>query len=404
MALDLYRTAEQLEKATAHISNVRQERARQMEIAIVALQTADATTLNSRVHAAQGTLAFVPAEAVEEPGLTHTPSSLPDDFIVVAVDGSHIDVNRHLPLRCSLINIGGCKLTYGAAPEAYMFSQPTLRTSDTELYLDDLDSTASRQPVEGALMGLVRAVEEAKTLADVVEEDDSSLPSLALIDGTLVLWDLGGDRYPPYVRSQLVEDGLLAALARIRRQSQQKPTAAASYISLPNSSEVSNLLRLSLCDYDPLGNCHQHCRTFIPGDRHCDVLNAFTDRDLFDRILAPGERSAVFASRQAVVRDYYGDHRVHFFYVNVGEEIGRVEVPGWVASDPVLLDLTHTLVIDNARRGGGYPVVLQEAHEQAVITAADREAFSVMVERFLQGQHLPVYTSQKQRSKRQRYV
>ncbi len=197
---------------------------------------------------------------------------------------------------------------------------------------------------------------------------------------------------------------MLAALARIRRQSQQKPTAAASYISLPNSSEVSNLLRLSLCDYDPLGNCHQHCRTFIPGDRHCDVLNAFTDRDLFDRILAPGERSAVFASRQAVVRDYYGDHWVHFFYVNVGEEIGRVEVPGWVASDPVLLDLTHTLVIDNARRGGGYPVVLQEAHEQAVITAADREAFSVMVERFLQGQHLPVYTSQKQRSKRQRYV
>ena len=93
-----------------------------------------------------------------------------------------------------------------------------------------------------------------------------------------------------------------------------------------------------------------------------------------------------------------------FFYVNVGEEIGRVEVPKWVASDPVLLDLTHTLVIDNARRGGGYPVALQEAHEQAVVTSADREAFSAMVERFLEGQQLPVYTSQKQRSKRQRYL
>jgi hypothetical protein len=105
-----------------------------------------------------------------------------------------------------------------------------------------------------------------------------------------------------------------------------------------------------------------------------------------------------------VVRDSYGDHKVHFFYVNVEEEIGRVEVAGWVADNPALLELTHTLVIDNARRGGGYPVVLQEAHEQAVVTGADREAFSAMVERALEGQRLPVYTSQKQRSKRMRYV
>ena len=78
-------------------------------------------------------------------------------------------------------------------------------------------------------------------------------------------------------------------------------------------------------------------------------------------------------------------HRVHFFYVNVEEEIARVEVPGWVAADRALLDLTHTLVMDNARRGGGYPVVLQEAHEQAVVTGADREAFQNMVERALEG-------------------
>ena len=404
MALDLYRTAAQLEKATAQIGNLREERTRQLEIAIATLQEADAATLNDRVRAAQGTLAFLPAEAVEKPSLTQAAGSLPDDFIVVAVDGSHIDVNRHLPLRCSLINVGGCKLRYGTAPEAHMFSQPTLRASDPELYIEDLDSSGSRQPVEGALMGLVRGVEEAKALADIIEEEESSLPSLALIDGTLVLWDLGGDRYPSYVRSRLVDNGLLASLDRFRYLSHQKPIAVASYISLPNSSEVSNLLRLGLCDYDPLGDCHRHCRAFTPGVRHCDALNPFTDRDLFNRTLGAGERSAVFASRQAVVRDYYGDHQVNFFYVNVGEEIGRVEVPKWVASDPVLLDLTHTLVIDNARRGGGYPVALQEAHEQAVVTSADREAFSAMVERFLEGQRLPVYTSQKQRSKRQRYL
>jgi hypothetical protein len=404
MALDLYQTAAQLDAATAHVGNRGEERARHLEVALVTLRAADAAMLNARVDAAQGTLSFLPAEAVEDPGVTHAPGAIPDDFSVLAVDGSHIDVNRHLPLRCSLINIGGCRLTYGAAPDAHLFSSPRLRTSDAELYLADPASSASRQPVEGALMGLVRAVQEAEALADAVEEAASDLPTLALIDGTLVLWELGGDRYPAYVRSQLMDNGILAALGRLRDIAQRKTLGVASYISLPNSSEVSNLLRLALCDYAPLGDCQRHCRAFIPGDRHCDDVNEFTDRELFARILKPGERSALFASRSSVVRDSYGEHRVHFFYVNVEEEIGRVEVPAWVADAPALLELTHTLVIDNARRGGGYPVVLQEAHEQAVVTGADREAFAAMVERALEGQRLPVYTSQKQRSKRQRWV
>ena len=180
--------------------------------------------------------------------------------------------------------------------------------------------------------------------------------------------------------------------------------AVASYISLPNSSEVVNLLRLGLCDLDPVGHCQTHCRALVPGTRRCDAAHGLTDRVIFERTLAAGQRSAVFASRSPVARDAYGVHRVHFFYVNVGEEIGRVEVPAWVAVEPALLSLTHALVVDNARRGAGYPVALQEAHEQAVVTGADREAFRNMVERALEERGLPVYTSQKQRSKRRPWV
>ena len=69
-------------------------------------------------------------------------------------------------------------------------------------------------------MGLVRTVEEAAALADAVEAG-GGLPTLALLDGTLVLWELGGElpprgRYPDYVRERLLDDGLLAALDRIR--------------------------------------------------------------------------------------------------------------------------------------------------------------------------------------------
>ena len=408
MALDFYRTAAQIDAAlaTADLGVARDRRAGAV---LAALRDADASTLNARVEAAQGLLAFLPAEAVEPPGAVFDAPAPPSDFSVVATDGSHIDVNRHLPLRCALVNIGGCRLTYGEAADAELFSRPALRTADADLFLQDPDTPSARQAVEGALMGLVRTVEEATALADAVDTDGSGLPTLALLDGTLVLWELGGElpprgRYPDYVREQLLRDGLLAALDRIRDASKSQQVAVASYISLPNSAEVVNLLRFALCDWDPVGHCQTHCRALVPGDRRCDAAHGLTDRELFDRALAPGQRSAVFASRSPVARDAYGAHRVHFFYVNVGEEIGRVEVPAWVALDPALLSLAHALVVDNARRGAGYPVALQEAHEQAVVTGADREAFRNMVERALEGRGLPVYTSQKQRSKRRPWV
>ena len=36
------------------------------------------------------------------------PPECPKDWTALSVDGSHIDVDRHLPLRYHLINLGGC--------------------------------------------------------------------------------------------------------------------------------------------------------------------------------------------------------------------------------------------------------------------------------------------------------
>ena len=75
-------------------------------------------------------------------------------------------------------------------------------------------------------------------------------------------------------------------------------------------------------------------------------------------------------------------------------------MPEWAALDKGLLSLTHTLILDQCRRGMGYPVALSEAHEQAVISGPDRQRFREMVDRSLTERGLPVYTSQKSRSKR----
>ena len=95
---------------------------------------------------------------------------------------------------------------------------------------------------------------------------------------------------------------------------------------------------------------------------------------------------------------------MHFFYVKLDEEIARVEIPQWVADDNELVDLLHCLVLDQCRRGHGYPVALMEAHEKAVVTAADRERFRQLVELSLAEEGLGVTGSGKRKSKVSRWV
>ena len=84
-------------------------------------------------------------------------------------------------------------------------------------------------------------------------------------------------------------------------------------------------LRLAVCPYEPV-NCDHHCGHLRPGQRPCDSVGGLLDRDIFSRILAPGERSELFISTSSVVEAYYGDHAVAFYYLNAGEEmaLGRV--------------------------------------------------------------------------------
>jgi NurA-like 5'-3' nuclease len=109
-------------------------------------------------------------------------------------------------------------------------------------------------------------------------------------------------------------------------------------------------------------------------------------------------------TQSSIVQKRYGEHKVYFFYLRVGDEIARLEIPQWVAKDEGLLNLTHALVLDQCQRGQGYPVALSEAHEQAVVTTADREEFWQLVESLMVEEHMPTPTSAKSQSKRTRWV
>jgi hypothetical protein len=251
---------------------------------------------------------------------------------------------------------------------------------------------------------MLRAVMEIEGLADLVEASPPGLPVLALLDGSLILWELAGGAFPEYVRKALLDDRLLPALDRLKELGRTRTVAVASQISLPRSTDVINALRISepVCRWDTL-NCDGNCGSISRGDRHCDSIDGVTDRELFQVLLQPGERSAVFETTSSIVQEHYRDHRVQFCYINVGEEICRLEIPEWSSLGPAL-DLAHAGIVSQAEKGHGYPLAIQEAHEQAVVNGTDREYFAQLVEEMLSAEGLPTGTSQKARSKRTRWV
>ena len=77
------------------------------------------------------------------------PPDVPQDYTALSVDGSHIDVDRHLPLRCHLINLGGCVITYGKDFGCEMFSEPALAVADQDLYLHKPDDPSEERVDSG---------------------------------------------------------------------------------------------------------------------------------------------------------------------------------------------------------------------------------------------------------------
>ena len=403
MGLDMGQTVLQLDQLTQAVRGASEARDARLTALINAAAGIDPETATEKT-ADTRQRPYLAAEVEESLLGTYPPTEPPADWVVAAVDGSHIDVDRHLPVACYLLNFGGCVLTYGSNPDATLFSHPHLATTPEELYISDPTNSTGEEMISGALLGLVRTVKELETLAKTVEECPPGLPVLGLVDGSLVLWGLSGQAYRPYVSDAIISDGLLPAMKRLENLAGTRPVALAAYVSFPRSTEVVNAVRCSLCPHDN-AVCTQSCNNRRSTQQPCDGANEFLDRDIFQRLLEPGWRSPVYKTNSSVSRESYDEaHKVYFFYVNAGEEIGRVEVPKWVAKNETLLSLTHSLVWDQCQRGQGYPVAISESHEQAVVSAGDRRVFRRLLTDSLERQGLSTATSQKDRSKRSPWV
>ncbi len=401
MSLDLSKVALQIGSMVTQLKAGGEEKQQRLNHALNVLgnKAIDIDKLGKKITASKTT--WLVAGPVDGLDRKCQALPLPFEFTVIATDGSHIDVDRHKSTRCYLINIGSVILNYGTRPDAILDSFPKLYAEEEDLTIAPTGVKGREQPIEGALLGIKRSVEECRRLAQLAAELSGGSSSLALLDGSLILWGLSSRDCPEFVIEALLSRGYLSYLDKIRKLNREKRLALASYISFPRSTDVANVLRVALCPQEVV-DTDRYCPTCL--SRECEMVAGVQDRELFYNILSDGERSALFTSQSSIVEKYYGEHRVYFFYLRVDDEIARVEIPQWVVSDENLLNLAHTLVLDQCRRGQGYPVALSEAHEKAVVTMADRENFWQLVESLLVEELMPTLGSAKNRSKRTRWV
>ena len=406
MALDLEQVVSQISGMVDRLRSGEQEKRLKLERAIetLRLHAGKVDELSAKQERSKSKTTWLVAGLTNEglaAGLGLPP--IPTDYTSLATDGSHIDVDRHQSATCYLINIGKVSLSYGSGPDATLGSAPFLYYDDEQMVVASLEPGQDGQRVEGAILGAKRMIEECRALAAMVGAATRDRPAVALLDGSLVLWDLEGKKYLDFVVDALVKNGLLKCLDELQQACTAGRIAFGSYISSPRSTEVVNLLRVALCPFDS-PDCDRYCKGKGKELRECEGVAGLRDSSIFAELLAPGERSAVFTSHSRVVDRHYGNHRIRFFYLNVQDEIARIEVPLWVAQRKDLVDIAHSLVFDQCRKGDGYPVALAEAHEKAVLTVSDREQFWRLVELTMVSQGASASVSAKSRSKRRPFV
>jgi hypothetical protein len=367
----------ELSKVTAHIEALGQElasRAEQQRRALPAARAllrefgAERDMLRELARSAAGQRLRCASPGGEFLDRPYAASLLPENFTLIATDGSQIYPDRHGVALYYVINIGSIVFRHGSgqAPEI---------ATDPEIYFRPEDLLLAGQPVADEWIEAKRDLAEMRARTSLaLAEPAAGCPTLALADGPLLAW-FQRPAIPPEEQNRLLDEylGSLDQLAAGR-------VAVAGFVSRPRSAEVVALLYLAHLPPEE--------RPQAPGLEQT-TFGGLADRQLFG-MLEAGQRSALFVRGTAANADFAArGHEIYFFYLQTGADVARVEVPQWVALDPALLDLVQAAVYDQCRFNNGYPFVLTCADEQAVILGEEREILQAMIMRAMARRGLP---------------
>ena len=374
---NLQELSAQLSSLTEHRLRERPRRRQALSKARQVLQSLSATWHEQRQDKIN--VPWLMARPLGDPTATTPTPERPSPLTACATDGSQIYPDRHIEPLVYLVNISRIAFQYGTLEMPVMSARTVV---DSE-HVDPLAFSEPRH-TSADLVTALRDQMELDALCDLARESQRpKRPILALVDGTLIRWAL--NRLDEASKVSFVRQ-YADTLADFRASG----IPVCSVISMPNSTEVVNLLR------------GLRGETRAPQE---DTLAGVLDRRLYASLLEDGYRTAAFASASHVLDGYAESDRICFCYMRVtgrhsSSEIVRVEMPRWVAQDPSLLDLVHATVVSESAKGDGYPMILAEAHERAVIRTQDRNLFYRFIETEMDKHNLTHTTSRKHAAKR----
>ena len=399
MPIDRLQLSRQVGELAEYLDNQKGEFNRRLDRALQAVNTHSEPDafgrLTDKLESQRSVYSWLVPGVTEPLTTSHTPSAPPRDYIVLAVDGSQIEIDRDSPFDAYLINIGRVYIHYGQSSDAVIESQAHTYYKQEDLVLGGRRRPGREHVIGSSVIAARRDTAEVSALADMAESLPENIPAIGLLDGSLTQWRISeaDNIADPDVRNQYLD-----ALSRLQEVSRQREFVVASYISRPRAREVVNALRIAICPFDT-PNCNSYCRDKAEGERPCDEIARVRDRDIFEELLDNvGDRSGVFRSTADEIAGY-GEHIPHFFYMAAENELARVELPKWSLNQ---IDLLHTLLSDQIKLGDDYPLALAEAHEEAVVRADDRELFRQLLNNEAINRSAPNRISVKSAAKRQR--
>ncbi len=374
--LNLNQLATQIPGLSSHLNQETEKSRQRLELAQKLMKQAELqqTELVSKQQNWRDRIIFACGEPIEPLNTRGVISVAPVTHTVIATDGSQIAPSHHEIAYCYLINVGRVILHYGQNIHPLLDSIPEVFYQPEDLYVSRQWGIRTDE-----WMGYRRTVSEANILAELghsLAQEELKIPTIAMVDGSLIYWFL--DNLGSEVRERILPP-ILAAWEQMRLDR----IPLVGYISASRSVESLSFLRLQACPYpepDCITNCPKKDEQY--SDRApCQIFEPLRDSTLWGYLLAPGQRSPWWKSSARILEFYGNEHTIYFCYINVGAEIARIEVPAWVITDATMLDTVLSLTIAQVQKGYGYPVVLAEAHNQALVTGSDRTRFFTLLER-----------------------
>jgi len=309
------------------------------------------------------------------------PPAIPESYTTLGSDGSQIYPDRHSVALYYLINTGSIRIHYGSGTVPEVYSRPRIFYHEENLYPDN-----GRQ-IDSALINGERDVAEMEELARLAELDGDT-PTLALLDNGLLLWIAAQS---PNSSRHLV-DQIVQQYQQQMLRLKKSGAGLAGVIDRPRSPNLVRLLQLLQLPVEAVS----------AEAMSSPELQRLSDRLLLQNALPSGHRTARFIQSSPLNEDFAkAGLPVEFFYLNSGfeKQILRVEVPGWVAGSPELLDLVHGGILQQCQSTGGFPYVLARAHELAVVTQSEKQALEDSLVRELLKHGFQGKISRKQKTK-----